>query len=175
MTVGASSCVRPIEMEDLPIVLEWRNAERIRQWMYTDHIITWEEHLQWFTRLQTASDRKTLVYTSEGRSVGIVNFTQIVPEHRRCTWGFYLGPEGLPPGTGYIMGSLALQYAFAQYPIDKINAEVFDSNEVSIRFHLKLGFAQEGLFHSHIFKGEQWHDIRCFALFRDQFEERNLK
>jgi UDP-4-amino-4,6-dideoxy-N-acetyl-beta-L-altrosamine N-acetyltransferase len=175
MTVGASSYVRPIEMEDLPLVLEWRNTKRIRQWMYTDHIITWEEHLQWFTRLQTANDKKTLLYISEGKSVGIVNFTQIVLEHRRCTWGFYLGPEGLPPGTGYTMGSLALQYAFAQYPIDKINAEVFDSNEVSIRFHLKLGFSQEGLFRRHIFKGEQWHDIRCFALLRSQFEERNLK
>jgi UDP-4-amino-4,6-dideoxy-N-acetyl-beta-L-altrosamine N-acetyltransferase len=161
------SYVRPIEQQDLLVVLEWRNSGRIRQWMYTDHLITWEEHLQWFARLQATSDKETLVYIRENKPVGIVNFTQIVQEHRRCSWGFYLGPEGLPSGTGYIMGKLALQHAFTHYPIDKISAEVFDNNEASIGFHLKLGFVQEGLFSRHIFKGDQWHDIRCFAIFRN--------
>jgi UDP-4-amino-4,6-dideoxy-N-acetyl-beta-L-altrosamine N-acetyltransferase len=167
------SYVRPIEEQDLSLVLEWRNSQRIRQWMYTDHWITEDEHLQWFERLQQTNDKKTLMYIREGESTGVINFTQIVPEHRRCSWGFYLGKEGLPSGTGSDMGNLALQHAFAHYPIDKVAGEVFDSNEASIRFHLKLGFVQEGVLHRHIFKGEQCYDIRCFALFRDHFEEGN--
>jgi UDP-4-amino-4,6-dideoxy-N-acetyl-beta-L-altrosamine N-acetyltransferase len=167
------SGIRPIEEQDLPLVLEWRNSSRIRQWMYTDHLISWEEHVQWYKRLKDSKDKATLIYEKESIPTGVVNFTQIVPEHRRCFWGFYLGQEGLQPGTGSDMGRQALHYAFQIYSVDKICAEALDHNEASVAFHLKLGFVQEGLLRRHVIKGGQHLDVRCFALFRDQFEERN--
>jgi UDP-4-amino-4,6-dideoxy-N-acetyl-beta-L-altrosamine N-acetyltransferase len=173
MNVSVSK-VRPIEEQDLPLILEWRNSQRVRQWMYTDHLIAWEEHLGWYKRLKESKDKETLIYLIDDEPIGVINFIQISSEHRRCTWGFYLGKEGLPPGTGSDMGIKALQYAYKHLPVDKICGEVFDNNEASIRFHLKLGFIQEGVLCRHISKGEHMYDIRCFALFREQFEERNL-
>ncbi|HIP90070.1 MAG TPA: hypothetical protein EYH22_00770 [Candidatus Nanopusillus sp.] len=33
-----------LNREELEIIRNWRNKDEIRKWMYTDHIITLEEH-----------------------------------------------------------------------------------------------------------------------------------
>jgi len=43
--------LRPIEEGDLATVLEWRNSERIRANMYTDHLISREEHRAGFAKV----------------------------------------------------------------------------------------------------------------------------
>lgn len=41
--------LRPMLLGDIDTVLRWRNLEHIRANMYTDQIITPEEHRQWFS------------------------------------------------------------------------------------------------------------------------------
>lgn len=175
MKFRLNSRIRPIQATDLELVLAWRNADRIRKWMYTDRLITWAEHVGWFERLQQSEDRVTLIYEHNGSPAGVVNFTELTPLHRRCMWGFYLGEADLPRGSGTTMGRLALSYAFSHFEIDKIRAEVMAFNEPSLRYHEKLGFTVEGLFKRHICKGGQFYDVHALALFRDQFEKRTLE
>lgn len=40
--------LRPLEEKDLPIILEWRNSEKVHSKMLTDHKITWEEYYSWY-------------------------------------------------------------------------------------------------------------------------------
>jgi RimJ/RimL family protein N-acetyltransferase len=40
--------IRKMEHDDLERVLAWRNHPEIRRYMYTQHEITWDEHLRWF-------------------------------------------------------------------------------------------------------------------------------
>lgn len=161
--------LRPIEEHDLDVVLAWRNSDRVRSYMYTDHIITQDEHRSWFERTRQAEFPPTLIFEYRGIPVGLKSFSQIDRFNNRCYWGFYLGESELPRGCGSVMGFLALEYIFEQQKFRKLCAEAFAFNEGSVKYHTRLGFVQEGRFMQHILKNGRYEDIISFAIFRDNW------
>jgi UDP-4-amino-4,6-dideoxy-N-acetyl-beta-L-altrosamine N-acetyltransferase len=159
--------LRPIEERDLDLVLGWRNSERVRSCMYTDHIITPEEHRTWFERIGEAEFPSTMIFEFRGAPSGIKSFSQIDSRNSRCSWGFYLGDTLLPPGCGTVMGFLALEYIFEVHHFHKVCAEAFAFNDASIKYHLRLGFSEEGRFLKHVLKDGRYEDITSFAIFRE--------
>lgn len=163
--------LRPLEEPDLEMVLRWRNLEHIRANMYTDHIITMEEHQAWFDRI--SKDKKVCYLVSEfqNRSIGLVYFTNIDSLSNKCYWGFYLGEADVPLGSGSAMEFLALDYAFEILKIRKLCCEVLAFNNKVIKHHKKFCFQEEGTFVQQIFKNNRYEDIVCLALFRDKWSE----
>lgn len=137
--------LRLLEEPDLPLVLCWRNDDRVRTYMFDDHIIALEEHLDWFARMQREKKHTCLVFELQGRPVGVVNLVDIDVELHHCRWGFYLGEAGLPQGAGTAMGFLGLEYAFETIGMHCLIGEVLVYNEASIRLHQRLGFREAGL------------------------------
>jgi UDP-4-amino-4,6-dideoxy-N-acetyl-beta-L-altrosamine N-acetyltransferase len=164
-----SGNLREIIVNDLDIILEWRNSERIRKYMFTDQVITKEQHLSWFENLKHDPKLKYLIFEYMGQPSGVVNFSNIDYRNHKCNWGIYLGKEDLPEGTGAIMGRLAIKYAFESLNIRKLCGEILAYNERSIKFHQKLGFIEEGNFQKHVLKNGNYTDIICFALFNENF------
>jgi UDP-4-amino-4,6-dideoxy-N-acetyl-beta-L-altrosamine N-acetyltransferase len=157
--------LRPMQESDLPVVLEWRNSERIRNISYSDHVITLEEHRAWFSRTADSPNSRHLVFTYRNKPAGVVNITEIDRKNDRCVWGFYVGPTDLPKGTGSIMGVLALDYIFSQLGIRKVVGEAFAFNDESVRFHTRLGFVEEGRLKEHVLKNGAFQDVVVMALF----------
>ena len=73
---------------------------------------------------------------------GFVNFG-INPRSGVADWGFYLAPDA-PRGSGSALGAAALAYAFRELKVRKVCGEAMADNERSVRFHLRLGFREEG-------------------------------
>ncbi|GFO68503.1 UDP-4-amino-4,6-dideoxy-N-acetyl-beta-L-altrosami ne N-acetyltransferase [Geomonas limicola] len=163
--------LRPLAEGDLDLVLAWRNSDRVRACMYTDHLISEEEHRAWFRRSQEAPFPATLIFEYRGMPAGLKSFSQVDRTSNRCHWGFYLGAEDLPRGAGSAMGFLALEYIFERQGFRKLCAEAFAFNEGSVRYHTRLGFTQEGRFAAHVLKNGCYHDVLCFALFSDTWQE----
>jgi len=161
--------LRPIEEHDLDMVLTWRNSERVRSHMYTDHIITLDEHRSWFKRARQADFPPILIFEYIGRPIGLKSFSQIDSYNNRCHWGFYLGETELPRGCGTAMGFLALEYIFEQQHFRKLCAEAFAFNEGSVKYHTRLGFLQEGRFVKHVLKNNCYEDIISFAIFQEDW------
>jgi UDP-4-amino-4,6-dideoxy-N-acetyl-beta-L-altrosamine N-acetyltransferase len=162
--------LRLLGAEDLEIVLAWRNSERIRANMYTDHLITLAEHRAWFERSKKQTTSVYLIFEVQNRSVGLVYFTGIDMKNGRSYWGFYLGEENLPHGCGTALGVIGIAYAFTQLNIRKLCGEAFAFNGPSIRFHKKLGFVEEGRFMKHVLKRGIYEDVVSFALFQEDWE-----
>jgi RimJ/RimL family protein N-acetyltransferase len=95
-----------------------------------------------------------------------VNFTP-PDKNKNSYWGFYLGKQDLPKGTGTMMGQLAIELAFNQLKIRKLCAEVVVFNQISLHFHKKLGFREEGVFARHVLINGNYEDVVCFALFKE--------
>ena len=114
-------------------------------WMFTDHEISAAEHRVWFQKLSFDATRKTWIYEAGGRPIGVVNVTAIDHRLGSCSWGFYLGEENLPPGSGSAMGAAALDMIFRELGLTEVLGEAIETNEGSIAFHRKLGFTQTGL------------------------------
>lgn len=163
--------LRPIIEGDLRKVLEWRNSLRIRANMYTDHIISVEEHRAWLEGLKEREDVVYLVFELKDQPVGMVYFTEIDNKKDNAIFGFYLGETDLPRGTGTIMGILGLGYAFRELGLRKLCSETFAFNQSAVNFLKRLGFSKEGRFKKHVLKNGKYEDVFSFAILRENWED----
>lgn len=161
--------LRPIEESDLDTVLSWRNSDRVRAYMYTDHIITPTEHRNWFERARQSEFHPILVFEYKGAPRGLKSFSRIDRQNNHCHWGFYLGDSDIPRGCATVMGFLALEYIFEQRNFRKLYAETFAFNKSSVTYHKRLGFTQEGCFVQHVLKNGKYEDVLSFAIFREEW------
>lgn len=161
--------LKPISYKYLNLVLKWRNSGKIKSFMYNDHQITWEEHYQWFKKVTTDPSYIVLLLHHKNRPLGLVNFSDIDIELSRCYWGFYIGEETAPKGSGTIMGIMALDKIFNEAGIYKVCSEVIHTNSGSIHFHRKLGFEPEEKFVDQVWKDDQYLDVIPMVLFADKW------
>lgn len=133
--------LRTIGEKDLGQILEWRNSDRIRNSMLSNHIISWEEHQSWFKKLKTSDIY--LIFEYEDEPAGLVNFTEMMPSEGSCWWGFYLGKNDLPKGTGLLMGYKGLSYIFHKINIRLVYSKVLERNTASLTYHKRLGFSED--------------------------------
>jgi len=136
--------------------------------MYSQHVITAEEHRQWFERVRHDESQYTLIFVVDAEAQGYINFKRL-QSATIADWGFYLSPDA-PAGTGSQLGRTALQYAFNTLKLCKVCGQALGFNEKSIRFHQRLGFQIEGVLREQYFDGEHYHDIVCFGLLSSEWE-----
>lgn len=159
--------LRPLKSADLPLILRWRNHPNIRQFMYSRHEISFQEHCNWFEEVEKNPNLHALIYEADEQPVGFASVKEII-EKRVAEWGFYLAP-GAVSGTGSALGISVLDYAFFNLGIHKLCGEVIEKNERSINFHLKLGFTQEGLQRDQYFDGTNYRSIVHFGLLSSEW------
>lgn len=163
--------VRLMQSDDLANVLSWRNHQDVRRYMYTSREITTAEHAAWFESARYDATRQLLIFEINRQPSGFVNFKHL-PEAASAIWGFYLAP-GVPKGTGKILGQVAMNYAFDVLILKNVYAEVLGFNERSIKFHHRLGFALEHVKPKFYFDGQDYHDVHCFSLSREEWAKLN--
>ncbi len=160
--------VRAMVEADLEMVLGWRNHPDVRRWMYTTHEIGVAEHRRWFELAQGDPSKHLLVFELDGRPTGFVNLTQLRGTDV-AEWGFYLAPDA-PPGSGGALGRAALDYAFGALGLHKVSGYALADNERSVRFHLRLGFRDEGVRRDqHAASDGTRHSVACFGLLADEW------
>ena len=169
--------LRPLEESDLELILTWRNAPTVRQAMFTQHEISWEEHQVWLRRVQEDDARQWFLFVDyENIPSAVVGFVAIEQVHKFAFWGFYTDPDA-KPGTGVRMSLEALDKAFCELGLRKLNAEVLASNRRSLEMHKRVGFIEEGCFRDHFFDGESYVDVYRFGILHEEWPhaKRNLQ
>jgi UDP-4-amino-4,6-dideoxy-N-acetyl-beta-L-altrosamine N-acetyltransferase len=154
---------------DLALVLKWRTHPDVRKFMYTQHVISPEEHARWFEQASHAADRQLLIFEIRDHPLGFVGITAL-PHGRAAKWGFYVAP-GAPKGTGRLLGRCAIAHIFSTMGMYKLSGETLGHNERSIRLHRFLGFKEEGVLREQHFDGTAYRDIICFGLLEREWRE----
>ena len=162
--------LREIKYEDLEMILKWRNQNNIRNVMYNNSLIEWEEHLTWYKNLlNNNTNRKSKIFRLKNKDLGVLNINNIDSASGSCNWGFYVGEKNTIKGTGLYLGYTSLQYIFSNLGLRKICAEVIESNIVSRNFHEKLGFKLEGILRKHIRKNDTYEDVYLYSIFNEEW------
>lgn len=171
--------LRIMQEKDLETVLKWRNSERVRFNMFTDHIITMEEHLEWFNNINKSNKDVYLVFEYNRMPLGLSYFNKIDRINQTSFWGFYIGDDQPPRGCGTLMGFLSLNYAFFSLDLRKVYGEVFAFNSNAVYLFKKLGFKQEGYLKGHALKKDIYEDVIIFSIFVNEWlnkrEELNIE
>lgn len=154
------------------LVLRWRNSSRIRSSMLTNEIISVDRHETWLKKVLSDDTKIIKILFYESKPIGLVNFTNIDLVNETCYWGIYIGEESAPKGSGTVLGYLALNMIFEEIKIRKVYAEVIEENQISLNFHKKLGFIEEGRFVNHLKRGTKYLDVISMALFNECWNQR---
>lgn len=161
----------PLKDVDLGMILQWRNVPAVRQAMFDQHEITIEEHFSWFADMQADKSKRWFLYLNQNSEpCGVVYFTDIDDLKRRAFWGFYANPSAAS-GTGLRLSLDALDTAFNDLALLRLDSEVLSTNLRSIRLHGQVGFSQEIEAVDKFFNGKRYIDVIRFRMLRSQWPE----
>ena len=165
--------IRSMTGDDLKLVLAWRNHPKIRENMFSQHEISWDEHRRWFERACADPLRRLLLVEDAGIPIGFVQLSG-VRSGGSAEWGFYVAPDA-GSGAGRKLGSAALQLAFGDLKLHKMCGQALDFNHASIRFHEAAGFKREGVLREQHQRGDSYHDIVLFGMLRSEWSPGRLE
>ena len=163
--------LRDIAPDDQEKILQWRNLPEVRKFMYTDHEITPEEHRAWFSRTLRDPSCKYWVIVCDEEDVGLAYIFNIDNRNLRCYWGFYvIGSNVRGKGVGSFAEFFVLRFVFENLRLQKLCGEVLEFNQAVLNMHKKFGFVEEGLLRKHVMKGDDFVDVVCISMLRDEWE-----
>lgn len=164
--------LRPIQENELEMIMNWRMQPEITKYMYTDPELTIEKQLTWFRSLKTKND--TFIFMIEVDSIpcGILNITNIDYINKRCTWGYYMAVKekrSLPLAMSLEWN--LYDYVFDVLDMNKLIGEIFSFNKGVIGIHKKCGSSVEGVLKQHILKNGTFYDVTVAGILRDTWYE----
>ncbi len=165
--------IRAMMEDDLHMVLAWRNHSDVRRFMFSPHEITLAEHREWFARARHDTTRRLLIVEISKKALGFVQFSQVV-EGATAEWGFYVSPEA-PKGSGRMLGVAALNYAFDKLNLKKVSGQVISSNQSSVAFHQRMGFALEEVLPNKQLINGKYCSLHCFGMLAADWHPENFK
>ncbi|QEE16026.1 UDP-4-amino-4,6-dideoxy-N-acetyl-beta-L-altrosamine N-acetyltransferase [Promethearchaeum syntrophicum] len=156
-------------------VRNWRNNSEISQYMYTNHEITKEEHLNWYHNYVQKGKIHFWIVILNGIPIGAINISNIDKVNKRCFWAYYLADSSVRgKGLGKIIELNVYKYVFEEMKMNKLCCEVLKSNDIVVKIHQKYGSVIEGVFKQHIFKNGHFQDIVCMAIIQSSWEEKKI-
>lgn len=161
--------ITAISSQQIEQVRVIRNHSNIRKYMYTDHIISSDEHRRWLKGLEGDESRKAFVIFKGGKLIGLVSLSKISDQHGTADWAFYLDPEEQGGGTGVQVEYALLEYAFEEMGLEKLNCEVLSINPNVVKLHQKFGFQDEGFRRENIVKEDERIGIHLLGITIDEW------
>jgi len=129
-----------MSLSDKKMILAWRNDDSIRKWMFTNEIISLDNHLRFIDTLVSKKDRLYFLVQQNNQSIGVIDFTNINYEIKQAEFGVYAKP-GLK-GVGEILMKSIIDYAFNTLKINILVSEAFENNIAAINLYKKFKFIE---------------------------------
>ena len=152
-------------------IRDLRNLEDVRKFMFTDHIITEQEHLNYITKLK--NDKKNLVFiifNHTNKIIGIVSLNSIDKLHKKANWAFYTNPE--IKNIGAVVEYYFIEFFFNKLNFEKLNCEVIENNIAIHKLHKKFFFEEEGIKKENIIKDHKRINVHFYGLTKSNWNNR---
>jgi len=129
-----------ISLSEIKMILNWRNNENIRKWMYTQDEISLQDHLSFIESLKIAKDKLYFLVKKNSENIGVVNFTNL--NKNDIYFGLYANPTTKLLGVGRILERISIDFAFNELKVKKLKLEVFEDNIQVRNLHKKYKFKE---------------------------------
>jgi UDP-4-amino-4,6-dideoxy-N-acetyl-beta-L-altrosamine N-acetyltransferase len=141
-----------ISKDDQLALRKLRNKKDCRKWMYSDHIISIDEHFQWIENQKT--DKSLIVFAvyESKEVIGMFKINNISWRHKTCDWGYYIDSSYAGTGIGQSLEYTTVDFIFNTLNLIKQTVEVMEGNNLVLRLHNKFLFKEEGFRKSAIIK-----------------------
>jgi RimJ/RimL family protein N-acetyltransferase len=102
--------------------------------------------------------------------IGFLELGEVLWTHRTTWLSIAIGERSYwGQGYGYEAVGLALEFAFRELNLHRVQLTVFSYNERAIRLYEKLGFRREGVFREFLERDTQRHDMYLYGMLRSEW------
>jgi UDP-4-amino-4,6-dideoxy-N-acetyl-beta-L-altrosamine N-acetyltransferase len=129
-----------LNLSQKEIILNWRNSNDIRIWMYNNEPIELDSHLGFIESLKNRRDRLYFLVLQNQEPIGVIDFNDITD--KSTLMGIYTDPHRR--GVGKTLLKTIIDYAFNNLLLDVIISEVFAKNVKAIKLYKEFGFEEVG-------------------------------
>ena len=165
--------LRDLKEQDSEMLRNWRNMPEVAAYMYTDHLISAEEHARWFAGIKNDPTRRYWVIVYKGEDVGLVNLAEIDQKNKRSNWAYYLAsPSVRGKGVGSYVEWAILNHVFEDLKLHKLVGEVLGTNPKVVELHRSFGFTVEGQLREHVIKNGQFVDVVVVGILAKDWAEK---
>ena len=162
--------LRAVGPDDSQRLLDWRNRPEVSAYMYTDHLISAEEHARWFAGALAAADRRYWIIELDGEPVGLANLAGVDLARRRCEWAYYLAePSVRGRGVGAVVEFMVIDHVFKDLGLHKLWCEVLIDNAAVWKLHESFGFVREAHLRDHVWKAGRFQDVVGLGLLAEDW------
>jgi UDP-4-amino-4,6-dideoxy-N-acetyl-beta-L-altrosamine N-acetyltransferase len=128
--------------------------------MYSDHVITPEEHARWCATVLNDPRRRYWIIELDGLPVGLANLYDLASADRKTSWAYYLAdPAVRGRGVGAYVEFCVIEHVFGARALNKLWCEVLHANEAVWKLHESFGFRQEAFYRAHVWKHGEPQDV----------------
>ena len=159
-----------VESMDKQLLLDWRNQFSVNQWMFTDHVISEDEHSHWFKEMLIDKSKVYWKIVLDGIAVGVVFLTGISEQNKTCQWGMYLADvEVRGKGVAQAACVLSFRYAFHDLDVNVVKCEAVVQNETAIGLYESVGYVRTGLQEDAVKRGSEMLSVVTLELTRESW------
>ncbi len=163
---------KQIEQENLGLLRDWRNEERVRKNCREYRLLNMVNQQNWFERISTSKLDDMFLVISDGKPVGVCGLTHINWKDRVAEISYYLGKPTSPAAdvaTGLEVYEFLKKKAFEEYNLNRLHGEAFSFNEGGVGLALQCGFKKEGVIRKSVFWGGKYWDAVIVGLLAEEY------
>lgn len=120
-----------------------------------------------------ADQAELVIETLDGTAVGSLSVGHTDRRNRVFSFGIGLGRDHWRKGYGTEAVVLLLRFYFGELAYQKVDVEVYDFNQPSVRFFEALGFEHEGRRRRAYFTRGTYHDLVLLGMTSEEFSARH--
>jgi RimJ/RimL family protein N-acetyltransferase len=169
--VGKKVRLRPIEPEDVPLLLRWINASEALAWLQRRLPLTRRQEQAWAARAATDPQQPTfIIQTRSGVDIGVLGLQL---EGGRGIFGIAIHePRFWSRGYGQDAVEVLVDAAFRVLPLQRIELLVLPDNQRAIRCYEKAGFAREGVLRRYTYTRGAMQDMIIMSVLHEEWSRR---
>jgi RimJ/RimL family protein N-acetyltransferase len=157
--------------EDVQAIVTWYEDEEFSRNM--DAVLSipkTEKDIKKMVELDSEKDFEFAIRKKETKEiVGIVGIEGVLWNHRTAWVSLGVGGENRGSGYGKEALQLAMNLAFNEFNLYRLQLTVFEYNEKAIALYKKLGFKKEGTYRSFLERDNKRYDMLLYGLLRDEY------
>lgn len=156
-----------LDSEQQEMIRNWRNSEKIRKWMYTDHVISKEEHRRFFENLNNNKRAFFWLIRLWDQYLGVLTLIRTDFRNKNTYYGIYANPDNKMLGKGEKLDTLAIKLAFKHANFHSLHLEVIEDNLAVIDLHERMGFVREGKLMDFVQKDGIWKNVVVMGMINE--------
>lgn len=169
----------PLSQMDASVIARWQmDIEFLRMLDSQPSFPKNEQQIaEWIREGQRGRDNFLLGIRLVGDDelIGFVELGEVLWTHRNSWLAIAIGArEHWGRGYGYEAMELALDFAFYELNLHRIQLTVFGYNERAIGLYEKLGFRREGTYREFLLRDGQRHDMYLYGLLAQEWTGRGM-